>query len=86
MGRELARVPGIRVVEPDGAFYYFVDTGRYGASVDLAYELLRRRSVITIPGEAFGSNGSGWLRLSFACSEEDIREGVSRIRAELAGR
>jgi len=86
MGRELASVPGIRFVEPDGAFYYFVDVSRYGPSIDLAYELLRRRHVITIPGEAFGRNASGWLRLSFACSEEDLSEGVSRIREELAGR
>ena len=67
----------------DGAFYYFVDVSRYGSSIELAHRLLGKRKVITIPGEAFGENGAGWLRLSFACTDEGIREGVHRIREEL---
>ena len=45
----------------------------------------RPRSVIVIPGEAFGERGAGWLRLSFAASEARIREGLERIAAELRG-
>jgi aspartate/methionine/tyrosine aminotransferase len=85
MGEELRSLSGVRPVEPDGAFYYFVDVSRYGSSIELARRLLDRRKVITIPGEAFGENCAGWLRLSFACSEDGIREGLSRIREELAG-
>jgi len=85
MGEELRSLTGVRPVEPDGAFYYFVDVSRYGSSIELARRLLDRRKVITIPGEAFGENCAGWLRLSFACSEDGIREGLSRIREELAG-
>jgi len=84
MGEELASVPGVRQGAPDGAFYYFVDVSRHGASIDLAERLLRKRKVVTIPGEAFGENGAGWLRLSFACREEGIREGLRRVREELS--
>jgi len=41
--------------------------------------------VITIPGRAFGANGKGYLRLSFAATEEAIRKGIEGIRDELAG-
>ena len=84
MGEELASLPGVHHVAPDGAFYYFVDVSRHGSSIDLAQRLLERRSVVTIPGEAFGENGAGWLRLSFACTEDGIREGLRRIREELS--
>jgi aspartate/methionine/tyrosine aminotransferase len=83
MGRELDRIACIRHVRPDGAFYYFVDVSGHGSSIELAHRLLGKRKVITIPGEAFGENGAGWLRLSFACSEIGIREGVRRLGEEL---
>lgn len=84
MGAELRLLSGIRTVEPEGAFYYFVDVSRYGSSIELARRLLDKQKVITIPGEAFGTNAAGWLRLSFACSEQGIREGMGRIRDELS--
>ena len=83
MGRELERIPGIRYARPDGAFYYFVDVRQHGSAIELAHRLLVKRKVVTIPGEAFGENGAGWLRLSFACTDEGIREGLHRIRDEL---
>jgi len=36
-----------------------------------------------VPGEAFGPAGIGWLRLTFASPEEQIREGVARLAAAL---
>jgi aminotransferase len=84
MGAELTTLPGVRHVAPDGAFYYFVDVRRHGSSIDLAQRLLDKQKVITIPGEAFGDNGAGWLRLSFACTDEGIQEGLRRIRDELS--
>jgi aspartate/methionine/tyrosine aminotransferase len=83
MGRELDRIPEIGVHPPDGAFYYFVDVSRYGSSVEIASRILERCGVIVIPGEAFGESGRGFLRISFAAAEPDIREGVRRIAAEL---
>lgn len=85
MARELRAIPGLEVIPPDGAFYYFVDVSRHGDSLELARRLLRDAGVITIPGEAFGAQGRGFLRISFAASDEAIREGVRRIGHVLGG-
>lgn len=84
MGEALARIPRLAFTPPDGAFYYFVDVSGYGTSLDVARRILERRQVITIPGEAFGPSGAGWIRLSFACDEATIGEGMQRIAVELA--
>ena len=83
MAEGLGRVPGVRFALPDGAFYFFVDVSSHGSSMDVARRLLEKRKVVTIPGEAFGPGGAGWLRLSYAASEEAIEEGISRIAQEL---
>jgi aspartate/methionine/tyrosine aminotransferase len=83
MDRELSGIPRIGYARPDGAFYYFVDVSAYGDELELARRILDRRRVIAIPGRAFGERGRGYLRLSFAASEEHIRQGVAAIRAEL---
>jgi aspartate/methionine/tyrosine aminotransferase len=85
MARELGHIPGIRFEPPQGAFYFFVDVSRYGSSLAIAQRLLERRKVVTIPGQAFGANGEGYLRISFAASEADIERGVRALGAELAG-
>jgi aspartate/methionine/tyrosine aminotransferase len=83
MGEELGRIAGIRFEPPDGAFYYFVDVSAHGDSLEIGRRILEQQRVVTIPGEAFGGGGAGFLRLSFAASEEQIREGVRRIATEL---
>jgi aspartate/methionine/tyrosine aminotransferase len=83
MGQLLAAIPGVRAAPPDGAFYYFADVSAFGESLDIARRILRRQEVVTIPGEAFGRRGSGFLRISFANSDDAIREGVERIAREL---
>ena len=40
---------------------------------------------VRVDTAAFGENAEGWLRLSFACGEDGIREGLGRIREELHG-
>jgi aminotransferase len=79
----LSAIPGLPVVPPDGAFYFFVDVRGRGGSIEIAERLLRRGRVITIPGEAFGPGGAGFLRLSYAASEEDIRAGIAALGLEL---
>jgi aspartate aminotransferase len=83
MAAELSRIPKIRFEMPDGAFYFFVDVSDHGSSLSLANRILKRRGVITIPGEAFGERGRGYLRISFAATEDDITRGVGAIREEL---
>ena len=85
MAAELSRIPKIRFEMPDGAFYFFVDVSEHGSSVSLANRILERRGVVTIPGEAFGERGQGYLRISFAATEDDITRGVGAIREELTG-
>jgi aminotransferase len=83
MAEELVRIPDLRFSPPAGAFYFFVDISAYGDSLAVSRRIMDNRKVITIPGEAFGENGGGFLRISFAASERAIREGVSRIAEEL---
>jgi aspartate/methionine/tyrosine aminotransferase len=83
MAEALGRVPRVRFTLPDGAFYFFVDVSAHGSSLEVAQRILERQEVVTIPGEAFGANGAGWLRLSYAASEDAIVRGVERIAQEL---
>jgi aspartate/methionine/tyrosine aminotransferase len=81
----LNAIKGIRCRMPGGAFYAFPNiagTGR--SSRDLARELLDKAHVALIFGESFGANGKGFLRLSYAASEADIREALARMKAFLA--
>ena len=72
---------GISCLTPEGAFYAFANiTGTGLTSQQLAIRLLEQVQVVTTPGDAFGPAGEGYLRLSFAASEEDIREAVIRIQ------
>jgi len=83
MAARLDRIPRLAYSPPVGAFYFFVDVSAYGDSIGVAQRILDRRGVITIPGEAFGPGGAGWLRLSYACDLATIGEGMDRIAAEL---
>jgi len=84
MAEELSRIAGIRFRLPDGAFYFFVDVSAFGSSLETARRILERRKVVTIPGEAFGERGRGYLRISFAASEDDIVRGVRAVSEQLA--
>jgi len=90
--RLLSGIPGVSCVPPAGAFYVFPDVTRLlggtlagtkvSTSEELALALLERGRVAVVPGEAFGAPGH--IRLSFAVSQERIREGMARIHEVLA--
>jgi aspartate aminotransferase len=63
---------GIRCVKPEGAFYAFPEV----ESEDAPQKLLKN-GVIVVPGSAFGENGKGHIRLSYATSEENLRRALS---------
>ncbi len=86
MAEELKRIPKLSVTMPDGAFYFFLDVRGFGDSLAIAEHLLQERRVIVIPGEAFGAGGAGFLRVSYAATDDDIRTGVRALAEELAGR
>lgn len=75
---------GVRFANPRGAFYLFADVrDRLGADqsvVDLAYDILRKVDVITIPGTGFGPRGEGHLRLAYTVDEERLEEGFQRLQ------
>ena len=92
MHRMLSAIPGVRCLEPEGAFYCFPSfegvigrtlAGReITSTMDLAGVLLDEAKVAIVPGEAFGA--PGYARLSFALADDDLEEGVARIAAFLA--
>jgi aspartate aminotransferase len=78
---------GIKCVKPRGAFYIFPDVseflgGKVKTTDELSDFLLENYKVLVIPGSGFGAEG--FIRLSFALSEEKIREGVKRIKEGLS--
>ena len=84
----IADIDGVTAVEPDGAFYVMlVVDGLYGKSINgktvtdsvsFAEILLEEEKVATVPGIPFGSPDC--IRLSYALSESDIEEGLTRIK------
>jgi aspartate/methionine/tyrosine aminotransferase len=79
---KLLRNSGLRCVTPDGAFYTMVDVASYGSSLEVA-ETLLEGGVVTIPGNAFGSEGEGFLRVSFCADLPVLTKGVERMSAAL---
>lgn len=79
--KELADCTAVKLIEPQGAFYAFVDVRPTGlSSKEFSDRLLTEEKVAVVPGEAFGKEGSGFVRVSYAGKPEDIKEGVSRLR------
>ena len=72
----------LRAVEPEGAFYTMVDVSAHGDSMTVAERLLEH-GVITVPGSAFGTEGEGFLRVSFCADLPIIEEGVRRMKEAL---
>jgi len=78
----LNAIPGVRCSKPAGAFYVFPNvTGLGMKSADLEHALLNDAGVAVLSGTAFGSQGEGYLRFSYANSIENIREGIRRFEA-----
>jgi aspartate aminotransferase len=88
----LAKIPGVSVLAPEGAFYCFPSfEGVLGQSIggrtprtslELCEVLLDVAKVAVVPGEAFGA--PGYARLSFALGDDDLGEGVGRIAGLLS--
>ena len=71
-------IDGMSCVEPKGAFYILADISEVGlGSVEFCQKLLEEKYVATIPGVAFGAEGT--IRISYATDLDTIEEGMSRI-------
>ncbi|WP_193370528.1 pyridoxal phosphate-dependent aminotransferase [Pelagibius marinus] len=83
--RALNDIPGISCVEPAGAFYAFPNVSGTGIDAKtLEVKLLEQAGVATIAGTSFGRFGEGYLRLSYANSQDNIRAALERIAVYLA--
>ncbi len=88
----LCDIPGLKVRLPQGAFYFFPDVSSYYGksfngkkienSTDMAFYLLNEANVATVMGSAFGDDSC--IRLSYATSEDLLREALRRIKEALA--
>jgi len=88
----LSSIPGVKCRKPDGAFYAFADVrGLYGldwngkkvaTDEDVAFWMLEKAHVAAVPGSGFGA--PGYVRFSYAASEERIAAGCASIRAAAA--
>jgi len=77
----LNSIRGISCYKPKGSFYVFPNVKKISKNSEtVANELLEKANVVTIPGSAFGPHGEGYLRVSYANSEENLREAVKRIK------
>jgi aspartate aminotransferase len=88
---QLKEIEGLQTNVPQGAFYVFPDVSSYfgkshgndsiNNATDLCLYLLNQAQVALVPGEAFGT--PGYIRISYACSEEQLKEAAKRIKTAL---
>ena len=72
---------GMDCFEPFGAFYIFPSIKKFGMTSDeFANRLLREEKLAVVPGTAFGASGEGFVRISYAYSIENLKEGIKRIK------
>jgi len=92
MAERLNSIEGIKCCEPTGAFYCFPDVSNHygrtindakiGGSMDFAEAFLEQANVAVVPGLPFGCDNN--IRMSFACSLEQIKKGLDRLQNWLA--
>lgn len=72
---------GIDVELPQGAFYIFPSIKQYGIdSFSFALSLLEKARVGVVPGSAFSEYGEGYIRISYACSMDNLKESFDRLQ------
>jgi aspartate aminotransferase len=82
----LNAIPGVRCALPEGAFYSFPDIRGTGLSSAACAELLLERGGVAVtPGNAFGAAGEGFIRLSYATSDEELQRAIERMGEVLVG-
>lgn len=85
--RGLNEIDGVRCAEPQGAFYAFPNISGLGMpSRQVADLLLYEAGVAVLSGTAFGANGEGYLRLSYANSYENLERALERMKHVIESR
>ncbi len=86
---KLAEIPGVTCTKPEGAFYVypnigaFIGRGGIKSATELATRLLHEAHVVTVPGEAFGTQEH--IRISYPVTKQNIDEGTRRMKEFLGG-
>lgn len=80
--KKVEKIEGLKYVQPEGAFYLFVDFRnfigkKFKDSEEICTKLLEDYKVAVIPGGAFGAEG--FIRISYAASMSEIEKGIERI-------
>lgn len=71
---------GLNVVKPQAAFYIFPSIEQFEmSSIEFANSLLEEQYVAVVPGSAFSQIGENYIRISFASSMENLKEGLNRM-------
>src|SRR3954469_16768918 len=82
--KALSEIPGVKCQKPGGAFYVYPNVSAYfgkggiKSAADIAKRLLHEAHVVTVPGEAFGTEEH--IRLSYAVSEGELARGLSSMK------
>lgn len=72
---------GLNCIKPDGAFYVFASIKNTRmTSLEFAKQLLRRQKVAVVPGSAFGKNGEGYIRISYASDLDRLKEALAKLK------
>jgi len=81
----LNHIKGISCVMPKGAFYVFPNIKKLGMTSDQAFNyFLNKAGVATLAGTSFGKYGEGYLRLSYATSQENLKKALERMNKAVA--
>ncbi|MGM0920024.1 MAG: aminotransferase A [Bacillota bacterium] len=76
---------GLQTVKPDGSFYIFPSIKQFNvSSFDFAYSLAKDGGVAVVPGTAFSKYGEGYIRISYACSYEQLEQALNRMEKYLS--
>lgn len=74
------RKMGLDCFEPYGAFYVFPSIRKFGLSSEgFAEKLLKEEKVAVVPGNAFGTSGEGFIRISYAYSLDNLKKAMERM-------
>jgi aspartate aminotransferase len=81
----LNEIPGISCHRPKGAFYAFPNIKKLGmSSAEFSDYLLNKAGVASLPGTSFGKSGEGYMRMSYATSQKNIKKALERIETAVA--
>lgn len=83
--KTLNEIEGISCNDPKGAFYILMNVKSLGMpSAQVSDYLLENAKIATVPGSEFGSEGEGYVRISYATSYDQLVEACERIRKAVA--